>query len=90
MIPSPLTPAQLAAQNLVNQLNNTGANISNILANGLPARPAIGSNPAVPAVAPADINAALGSVALAQIATLSAALAQVDTTKQATALAALQ
>ena len=67
MIVSPLTPAEAAAVNIVNQLNNVSANITGILANGIPARPAQGSNPAVAAIAAAEISAALGSTALGQI-----------------------
>ena len=67
MIQSPLTPAEQAAVNIVNQLNNVSMNVSGILANGIPARPAQGNNPPVPAIAAADISAALGDAALGQI-----------------------
>ena len=72
MIVSPFTPAQLAAQNLVNQANNITANMQEIITNGLPARAANGNNPAIAAIPAADIVAALGT-ALPQIQAIIAA-----------------
>jgi hypothetical protein len=89
-IQSTLTPAQLFANGIATQESNSARNLASILSNGVPARPAIGTNPATPAMSAADIENALGTVAVAQINVRISAANQTDPAKLAAALAALQ
>lgn len=58
---SPLTPAQEQAKLIVTSVHSILTQAQNQVTNGLPARNAIGNQPAVAAITPADLQAALGS-----------------------------
>lgn len=64
----------LVANQIAQQINGTVSRIQQILANGIPARPAVGNQPAQPAISADAIKAALGPVNLAKIQAAVAAL----------------
>jgi hypothetical protein len=90
MLQTTVTPAQLVANRIGQQVNNLASVVLPLIANGQPAQPAMGNNPGTPAIPAADIQAAIGPVGMAQIDVLSAALSQTDPAKLAAALQALQ
>ena len=57
---------QIAAQ-IIGRTTQQNQQLANVLANGIPAIPANGANPGSEAVTAADLNAALGSVAVAKL-----------------------
>jgi hypothetical protein len=81
-----LTPAQIAANNLSNQVSAVVGNLNKALANGL-TLPAASPGGTPTAVAAADLQAALGAIGVAQANLLIAANA--NGTQLAAALAAL-
>ena len=73
-MPLQKTETELAGEigaRIVAEINGAFAQANNIIAHGVPANPAAGT----PAVTAADIQAAIGTAALAKIAAATAALA---------------
>lgn len=68
---NPITPAQEVASRVYLQFTNLSKAYQALKADGVPARPAVGNQPAVAAIAAVDVIAALGT---ANVAALDAAL----------------
>lgn len=70
---SPLTPAQEQAKLIVNSVHSILSQAQTQIIHGFPARNAIGTQPAIPAITPTDIQTALGDdlAILQQIFTLA-------------------
>ncbi len=63
---------QMAAQ-IIGRFNATLNQLDKVLADGIPANPAMGQNPSSDAIPAADIKAALGDAAVAKIQSTIAA-----------------